>query len=151
MTTFLEWLKQNQETPECAREIKSYLVRGTFYNSVRIKDEPITVSKEESAMLIKMEDYVNEFLEVSDSMFNEMLKNKKLKKYEQLVNEYVPISNGIASDLRGDGWKNVAQYIAATRNINSRMEKAMSRQLPEIKTTEEFNNTQIEENFESEL
>ena len=69
-------------------------------------------------MLIKMEQYVKSFEDVSDEMFYEMLQDTHLKTYQNLINNYQPTDGGIASDLRKDGWYSIAQYIAFTRNTS---------------------------------
>lgn len=69
-------------------------------------------------MLIKMEQYVKSFEDVSDEMFYEMLQDTHLKTYQNLINNYQPTDGGTAGDLRKDGWYSIVQYIAFTRNTS---------------------------------
>lgn len=128
MTTLYEWLKKNRNVRFNTKEVKSLKIKGTINYNAKIKSEPLVVSKKESEMLVKIERYLNIFPQVSDEMFNEMLQDKHLVNYKNLLEFYNPTDGGIASDFRNHGWLAVAKYIAFKKNQNAKLNNIEARE-----------------------
>lgn len=138
MINFFEWLRENKDVPyeeRIIKEMKSVALIGSPECPIRYDYEPITLSKQEVKMVLKMWQYVLLFPEVSDQMFLEMLQEDHLKKFRDLLEDYSPCDGGIASDLRSHGYFSIAYYIVYKKNINHNFNKAMKKPLPKMKSS----------------